>query len=233
MIVAQLWRYPVKALGGERLAQAQFTLRGIPLDRSYAVLDSDPLRSGKLLTASRAKRLLAYRSFARGDGVLVRTPSGRECAADDGAWLDELEGDIGKPASLRSSEEPMHDDADLLVVNAASVRALSEEYGAPINPMRFRPNVILDAVDARPFEETAWPGETFDAGEALVEVVHPCERCVVTTIDPETFESDASFLKLIVQEHHGHFGVLCRVLRTGVVHAGDEWRAKDVAEAAS
>lgn len=37
--VSQLWRYPVKSMGGERLESAAVTWRGIPGDRGWAVYD--------------------------------------------------------------------------------------------------------------------------------------------------------------------------------------------------
>jgi uncharacterized protein YcbX len=56
--VAQLWRYPVKSLGGERLEQAQFSARGVHGDRLWAVRDlehditASARRLPKLLTAT-------------------------------------------------------------------------------------------------------------------------------------------------------------------------------------
>jgi len=56
--VTQLWRYPVKSLGGERIEQAEFSARGVHGDRLWAVRDlgrdvtASARRISKLLTAT-------------------------------------------------------------------------------------------------------------------------------------------------------------------------------------
>src|SRR2546423_15553655 len=37
--VAEIWRYPVKSMGGERLARSAITTRGVHADRMWAVRD--------------------------------------------------------------------------------------------------------------------------------------------------------------------------------------------------
>lgn len=51
--VAGLWRFPVKSMGGERLAEAELTSRGLVGDRSYALID---VQSGKVVSAKSVKR---------------------------------------------------------------------------------------------------------------------------------------------------------------------------------
>jgi MOSC domain-containing protein len=230
MHVVQLWRYPVKSLGGEPLQSARFDAGGIPFDRRVALMDTDPLRAGKPMTGRKQHRLLAYGAFVRDGEVFVRAPSGDECALRSNAWLADLERFLGQPVTLRISDEAIHDDSDVLVLNAASLSALTIEYGAFVNPIRFRPNVIVDGPGVKPFDEVAWPGSEFSLGQAVLQVSHPCERCVLTTVDPETLETDPSFLKLVVQRHEGRFGVYCKVVKAGEVRLGDEWCARSESE---
>jgi hypothetical protein len=224
MVVTQLWRYPVKSLRGEALQSADFVAGGIPFDRSAAVIDPNPLRLGKPLTGRLEKRLLGYASSVRGDTVMVRTPSGGVHHAGDSAWTDEFEQETGAAASVQFFSEPVHDAADVLVINAASARALAEEYGAHVDPMRFRPNIILDGPDAIAFEEEKWVGGSFGVGDTVLNVVYPCERCVMTTIDPTTLAMDPKFLRLVVEKHSACFGVYCRVESPGSAKIGDAWR---------
>lgn len=230
MRVVQIWRYPVKSLGGEPLQSARFDVGGVPYDRRMAVVDIDPARAGKPLTGRRQHQLLAYCSFVRGGEVYVRTPEGDEYPAREGAWLRGLGPDLAHPVPVRESDSPIHDDSDVLVLNAASLRVLEAEYGAFVNPLRFRPNVIVDGPDVAPFDELAWPGGEFSLGEAVLQASHHCARCVLTTVDPETLVADPAFLKLVVQQHEGRFGIYCKVVRAGDVRIGDEWSTRSVPE---
>ncbi len=46
--VAELWRFPIKSMKGERLERAEFTEGGLVGDRAYALIDSD---TGKVVSA--------------------------------------------------------------------------------------------------------------------------------------------------------------------------------------
>lgn len=50
--VAELWRFPVKSMGGERLDHAELTPRGLLGDRVHAILD---VETGKVISASSVK----------------------------------------------------------------------------------------------------------------------------------------------------------------------------------
>jgi uncharacterized protein YcbX len=230
MRVVQIWRYPVKSMGGEPLRSVELANGGMPFDRRYAVMDSDPNRDGKPLTARIEKRLLGHCATVRDGTTYVRMPSGVEHDVRSPAWLEALSAEIDRPISLRSFDTAMHDDADILVVNAASLRTLTAEYGAFVNPLRFRPNLVVDSADLQPFAEEHWEGHDVAVGDALLRVQYPCDRCVLTTIDPETLATDPSFLRLVVEKHGGRFGMYCSVVRSGSIALGDEWRPKRKSE---
>jgi len=230
MRVVQIWRYPVKSMGGEPLRSVELGNGGMPFDRRYAVMDSDPNRAGKPLTSRNEKRLLGYCAKVRDNVAYVRTPTGEEHDVHDPAWIEALSAEIAKPVTLQSFENAIHDDADILVINAASLRALAAEYGTFVNPLRFRPNFVVDSADLKPFAEEAWDGHDIAVGDALLRVQYPCDRCVLTTIDPETLVTDPSFLRLVVEKHGGRFGMYCSVVRSGSVALGDEWHPKRKSE---
>lgn len=230
MRVVQMWRYPVKSMRGEPLRSVELGAGGMPHDRRYAIMDSDPNRSGKPLTARIDKRLLGYAAAVRDEATYVRTPDGDEHDVHAPAWLERLSNEISRPVSLQSFPDAQHDDADILVLNAASLRALSDEYGAWVNPLRFRPNFVVDDPDVAPYIESAWEGRDISVGGAVLHVQYPDQRCVLTTIDPETLETDPSFLRLVVEKHGGCFGMYCSIVRSGAVALGDEWRTRRVSE---
>jgi len=84
--VAELWRYPVKSLGGERLARATLEPRGLTGDRLWAVRGEDG-RIGSGKTARRFRRmphLLSLTARTDTDGVVwIGFPDSRHVRADD------------------------------------------------------------------------------------------------------------------------------------------------------
>ena len=109
--VAEIWRYPVKSMGGERLAQSAIATRGLHADRMWAVRD---VELDTFTTARRWPVLLecsarfaedpAGRSAEPGDvlEVIVTFPNGDEVSSSDQAMDDHLSELIGKPARLES-----------------------------------------------------------------------------------------------------------------------------------
>ncbi|UGS34916.1 hypothetical protein DSM104329_01298 [Capillimicrobium parvum] len=107
--VAEIWRYPVKSMGGERLAQSAVATRGLHADRMWAVRD---VELNTFTTARRWPILLrcsarfaqdpAGRSAGPGDvlEVIVVFPDGSEVRSSDPAIHDRLSELIGKPATL-------------------------------------------------------------------------------------------------------------------------------------
>src|SRR5919107_1121020 len=107
--VAEIWRYPVKSMGGERLAQSAIVARGLHADRMWAVRDAE---LDTFTTARRWPVLLqcsarfaedpAGRSAGPGDvlDVIVTFPDGSELSSSDPAIHDRLSELIGKPARL-------------------------------------------------------------------------------------------------------------------------------------
>src|SRR3954454_2307478 len=109
--VAEIWRYPVKSMGGERLARSAITTRGVHADRMWAVRD---VELDTFTTARRWPVLLqcgarfvedpAGRSADPGDvlEVIVTFPDGEEVSSSDPAIHARLSEQIGKPARLES-----------------------------------------------------------------------------------------------------------------------------------
>jgi uncharacterized protein YcbX len=109
--VAEIWRYPVKSMGGERLARSAIATRGLHADRMWAVRD---VELDTFTTARRWPVLLqcsarfaqdpAGRPAGPGDvlEVIVTFPDGSELSSSDPAVDGHLSELIGKPARLES-----------------------------------------------------------------------------------------------------------------------------------
>jgi hypothetical protein len=114
--VEQLWRYPVKSMGGHRVEQVRIDQRGVHADRLWAVRDVE-----KSVTASARRLPVLLGCAARyvtepGDdagpgnvpGVIITLPDGRELASDDPAVHDALSELVGR--EMRLTALPPQDD---------------------------------------------------------------------------------------------------------------------------
>lgn len=224
MIVSQLWRFPVKSLGGERLPSLTVGERGALYDRGFALVAAGEQLRDVLFTARRAERLLSFIASANAAGeVTVRSPAGAEYQIGDAQLLDELAKIAGTPLLLtKANGTPFFDAMDLHVVTSASVRRLEQEWGQPLDPRRFRANIVLEG-DAEPFDEEGWVGKRFSVGGVVIDAVELCPRCAMPTIDPSSYERSPDLLKLLTDKHATNFGVYCRVVQPGRIALGDDW----------
>ena len=216
--VVEVWRYPVKSMAGERLDSCDVAETGLIGDRRYALVDGSPNRAGKPLTIREDDQLMTYRARLLGHGVEVVTPGG-EVVRMDGDLVSRLAAATSRPLTLRELEGANFDDSPVLVVNLATIAAFGVEARMQVDRRRFRANLYVGGL--APEDELTWIGRRLAVGDAELEVVSRCERCVVITKDPDTTATTPELLRLLTQTHETRMGVYCRVTRPGRVAAGD------------
>lgn len=104
--VAEIWRYPVKSMGGERLEAAEVGPRGIPWDRGWAVRDEQAaaIRSARYIP----RLLLCSARYLPGTDaglvphVEITLPDGATVRSDDREVDRRLSDAIGRPLTLWS-----------------------------------------------------------------------------------------------------------------------------------
>jgi uncharacterized protein YcbX len=203
--VAELWRYPVKGLRGERLERLEIASGGIPGDRSVQVIDERGTVTGR-----RKQRMIGLHATLGDDGQPL--VAGNHWQSEAGAAA--VRATAGEAAELvRADGGHAHDAAQILLVTDGGLAQLGYDR------RRFRPNIVVEGV-AGP-EELDWVRRRLRLGEALLLVDEPCERCVITTIDPDTIEVDLEVLQRTRRELGGLMGVYCSVLEPGEVAVGD------------
>jgi uncharacterized protein len=204
--IAELWRYPVKSMGGEALEEARLSEDGIAGDRALAVVDP----AGSVLTARTRPRLLAHRATLGADG---------EPLVDGRPWTDpsvgrDVEAAAGPGARLRRMEGPdRFDILPLLVATDGAIASLG------LDRRRFRPNLLVGGVPG--LAERTWEGRLLRAGECLVAIRDLRGRCVMTTFDPDTVAQDVNVLRRIVRELGGTLALNADVARGGWLRVGD------------
>ena len=214
MYVQKLWRYPVKSLGGEPLASAQLTLDGIAGDRLVHV--STP--SGPLTGRTRHSLL----TIPGGTG-----PDG-EALVDGIPWTHPaaaalIAAHAGPHAMLRAYDGPERFDVlNLLVATDGAINELGTDV------RRLRPNILLGDVPAG--AEGDWGGMALDIGDARIGILTLRQRCIVTTIDPDTGAQDIGVLRRIHDRFAGRIALDCWVIRPGTIRIGDPARLVPNAE---
>lgn len=245
--VTALYRYPVKGFSPEPLERAEITAGGtIPYDRAFAVENGpsgfDPAAPAyfpkiNFLMLMRNERIAELRTrFDAASGVLAIFKDGvlqvEGSLADEAgrsrieAWLAEhFRSELRGPPRLLTA--PGHTFSDkpakvLHLVNLASVRALSERLGRPVDPLRFRPNIVID--DAPAWSELDWEeGMEMRLPGIGLAMESRTTRCAATNVDPQTGRRDMQVPKALTANlGHADFGVYLVARTAGAIRVGDE-----------
>ncbi len=243
--IQSIYRYPVKGLSPERMAQVSLTPgQTLPADRAYAIENGpsgfDPkapqyFPKQRFLMLMRNERLAALDTrydveghtlsislngteAARGD---LRTPEGRAAIEEFFARYsaDELR---GAPKILQGNGHSFSDVAAKVVsiINLASVAAVENAVGAPIDPLRFRGNLHVEGWPA--WREFDLLGQTLAIGDVRLKVVKRIVRCAATNVEPLTGIRDLEIPKTLMQTFgHMDCGVYAEVTAGGAINAGD------------
>jgi len=244
--IRAIYRYPVKGLSAERLPAATLrpgeTLAG---DRRYAIENGpsgfDPaapsyLPKQRFLMLMKNERLAGLDThFHDATQVLVIKENGREA----------VRGDLGTPAGRSAIEgffaafcadelrgppkvlaAPSHSFSDVAkkvvsIINLASVAAIEDMVGRPVDPLRFRGNLYVEGWPA--WHELDLLGREIAIGaKARVKVVKRIVRCAATNVEPGTGMRDLDIPPTLLR-HLGHSdcGVYAEVVAGGTIAAGD------------
>ena len=227
--LAGLRRFPVRSLGGESPDECLVEGSTLAGDRIYDLYDERGPRPRQLARARPSCSGTARATWTPWSAatdlsawIRVRMPDGTEVPfVDAGAGSTTSARRRGKPMSLRARADAASDPAPLHVLSVPTVRFLEQQYGGPIEPLRLRSNLLLDLPEARPFEEDRWIGRQVWVGDALLEIVAPCERAIVPTLDADTPERSPGLLSAILRARGGMIGVSARALTGNRLRVGD------------
>jgi uncharacterized protein YcbX len=232
VLVAEIWRYPVKSLQGEQLGTATIGPAGLDGDREWGLLDP---ATGYVLTARREPQLL-FASARLVDGAPVLTFDDGTVAADDAA----LSAWLGRPVQLvratcrvgryEASLDRYRDDAPWTTWEGpqgrfhdsgkTQVSLVSRDSLGTWDRRRFRFNVVLDA---GPDADVV--GASLVIGGATLSIVKRISRCVMTTRpQPGGIERDLNVLRTVVADMDGCMGIGALVTTPGTISVGDDVR---------
>jgi uncharacterized protein YcbX len=115
----------------------------------------------------------------------------------------------------------LSDGFPYLIASQASLDDLNARLAAPLPMDRFRPNLVI--AGGAPFQEDDW--EVVSIGAARFQLVKPCTRCAITTIDQRTGERGKEPLRTLAayraRAGQVRFGMNAIALRGDMVRVGD------------
>jgi len=204
--LAEIWRFPVKSMAGERLDEAELRRDGIEGDRLVQAWDE----RDRIVTARTRPGLLGLRAVLGDDG---------QPRVDGLPWTDpevarRVEQAAGSGVRLRRFEqEGRFDVLPLLVVTDGSLAAFGRDS------RRLRPNLVIAGVAG--LAERDWEGRAIRVGGAVVGLADLRGRCVMTTFDPDTQKQDIGVLRDIASRFDGRLGLNALVLEPARIAEGD------------
>jgi uncharacterized protein YcbX len=111
--------------------------------------------------------------------------------------------------------------APVTLVGTASLRAVEEATGEPVEAARFRATLVVET--DQPWVEDGWAGTSVDVGGATLRVGGQVPRCAVIDHHPATGTKDRRLLKELTRRRPTNtagepmFGVYAEVQRPGTV----------------
>jgi hypothetical protein len=232
--VAAIYRYPVKSMRGERIDETRVQWHGLVGDRRFAFVRGGNTSNFPWLTAREVPGLLRYVPYfvdAADPGasrVRVIAPSGADHALEDDELRDDLAAQYGGDISLLQSNRGIPDSAGISLLGVATVRDLGARVGANLDPIRFRPNILVETADGQPYEEEGWLGGllVFGDGEdgARIRANRKDPRCMMVNLDPERAVQNPAVLREIVRNREECVGLYATTEATGMVRVGDPVR---------
>lgn len=248
MHVARISIAPVKGLGLVHPQEVLLGRAGVSNDRRFYLVDD----SGRLVNSKTCGELMQVHPDVSDDGsrLTLTFPSGDVVDGEvdlgdpvetsfygrpvtgrlaEGPWSEALSEHARRPLRLvRADEQAAAIDRTHVVslITDGSLAALGRRAGVDcVDGRRFR--MTLELAGAGEHEEDGWIGGDVGVGEARVRVTGPVGRCVVTTRNPDTGESDLDTLRVLggyrtLKEGKSFgCGVCGDVLTEGAVRVGD------------
>ncbi|MDX1635908.1 MAG: MOSC domain-containing protein [Marinobacter sp.] len=215
MQIQSLFLYPVKSLAGievDSLALDEFGPAG---DRRWMITDPlgrfmtqrDYPQLARVAVSVDSEGVVTLRIPDEGSHTLIRSGATRNVMV----WDDWLAAQRAEPGPAEALGRFLDMEVDLvyvpddtfrpvdrvwvrerrrvgfadgypfLVVNQASLDELNTRLQQPVEMRRFRPNIVVSGASA--WAEDTWPALT--SNNVRLELVKPCSRCVMTTVDPD------------------------------------------------
>lgn len=228
-IVHELFVYPIKSCAGISVSHLQFDHRGPIFDRHWMLVDAETgiflsqreIPKMALITTA-IEGDCVWAGVLGNEKAIKLSSDGPE--VDVSIWSDDVQGlDCGDDAARWFSAQLEHecrlifqghctrladteyakpgtavsyaDGFPLLVVSLESIQFLNAKCDDNIAAENFRPNIVIKNTEA--FTETNW--QSLEADSMSMDVVKPCERCVIPALNPKTGVRERDILPVLIK----------------------------------
>lgn len=229
--VTQLFHYPVKSMRGQAILETKLGWHGFAGDRRFALSRTGDSSGLPWLSARESPGLILYEAAfinpAQPDRspVVVITPSGRTLALDSPELVRELENLYGDNLHLTQLWRGTFDSMDVSLISSNAIESTGVAVGQTLEVERFRPNIVVKAIEPNAYPEDKWVGELLVFGErpdaARIRINRKDLRCTIVNLDPATAERGPDVLGEVARNRRNLLGVYGSTERTGIIKVGD------------
>jgi uncharacterized protein YcbX len=223
--VVAVWRYPVKSMAGEALDAVDVSWHGVAGDRRWSFIRDGQVANGfPWLTIRQHPEMALYQPVfaepARPDAsrTVVRTPAGAEFDVQDPKLAIEL----GDGVRVMKQNRGIFDVLPLSLMTTQTVHSLGVLAGTQLDPVRFRPNLVVEAIGDERFPEDDWVDSVVRIGGLEMRIDQRDKRCVLVNYDPHTAERNPAILRTIARDRDACLGVYGSTVRPGRASVGDD-----------
>lgn len=130
--------------------------------------------------------------------------------------------------NTRSGVKARGDTRTVHIINAETVKQFSDAIGCPLNPSRFRPNIVVDGL--KPWAEFDLVGKSIamkreSGGEFILDIISTTVRCEGVGVDPLDKSAGVLPIPALLSKHfpqHGpYLGVYAVIREGGKLSIGD------------
>ncbi len=228
--VVAIVRYPVKSMASEPMHFADVGWYGIPGDRRWAFVRGGLEHSGfpwltmrENAAMGRYVPRLTDRDRPDTSPTVVTTPSGRQLDVVDPALAEEL----GHQSRVIRQSRGVFDAFPLSLISTGTIEAIGSVVGFELDVRRFRPNIVVEALDGTSFIEDALVGTDLEIGSLKIRVDKRDKRCVMVNVDPSDSSRNPAVLRAVAQERQSCLGVYGSIVQPGVMTVGDSVVVRD------
>lgn len=227
--ISQLWHYPLKSAQGISRSTMLLDAHGLQHDRRWLLVDTDGQMltqrqqpqlgalqvqvsatsliltwAGQSLTAQPLQELTEIVQVW--DDQMPAHPVCMTVNQQLSQWLGLAVRLMYCPDQAQRPVDPVYatghhtgfsDGFPMLLLSQASLDDLSILWGAPIDVRRFRPNLVISG-DCAAFAEDHW--SSLQVGELIFDLVKPCSRCVIPTLDPDDQQPTQGFARFLAKQ---------------------------------